>query len=118
MPILKAESLKEALAKHPDLPLVFFCDSEIWSNWEHEMWPATSITARVGKVLSPPDGNICDTTFTDEDEYEFEGCIRDRLDMLDETQGMNDDEFDALVEKEIEKYKPYWKDCIIVYLGA
>ena len=118
MPLVKAEGLKKAILEHPDLPLVFFCDSEIWAEDSYATWPATSVSVRIGKVLSMKDNDTFMRTFTDEDEDDLEDEIRNHLDMSDETQGITDEEYEEMVQKELDFYEPHWKDCIIVRLGV
>lgn len=122
MPLLKCEAFKKAILENPNLPLVFFCDMDIWSeshsDYHHEIWPATSISTRVGKVLSVPDNDTFGATFTDEDEDALEECIRNELNMSDEAQGVSDEEYEKMVERELKYYEPYWKECIIVNLAA
>lgn len=122
MPLLKCEALKKAILENPNLPLVFFCDMDIWSEShlhdDHETWPATSISTRVGKVLSMPYSDTFNATFTDEDEDALEEYIRNELDMSDEAQGVSDEEYEEMVERELKYYESHWKECIIVNLAA
>lgn len=115
MPLVKAESLKKAILEHPDLPLVFFCDPEICTD-DDGMYPATGISVHVGEVLSIKDNDTFMRTFTDEDEDALEDTIRNHLDMSDEAQGISDEEYEKMVQKELDYYNAHWKDCIIVKL--
>lgn len=118
MPLVKAESLKKAILEHPDLPLVFFCEPEIWAEDGHAIWPATNMSVRIGKVLTMKDSDTFMRTFTDEDEDDLEDTIRNHLDMSDKAQGISDEEYEEMVQKELDYYNAHWKDCIIVRLGA
>lgn len=118
---LEAESLKKLIKERPELPIVFLCDESIWSEAHGEggeIWPATGMIARIGKVLSMKDNDTFMRTFTDEDEDDLECEIRYYLDMSDEAQGITDEEYEKMVEKELDYYKPHWKECIIVELGV
>lgn len=118
MPLVYPERLKKAILEHPDLPLVFFCEPEIWAEDYYEIWPATSMSVRIGKVLSIKDNDTFMRTFTDEDEDALEDEIRNHLDMSDEAQEISDEEYEKMVQKELDYYNAHWKDCIIVRLGA
>lgn len=110
---MKSESLRKTITAHPDLPIVFLCDYNICPS-EYDWAPAATMQVRVGKILDVPDWDTFGRLFTDEEEDDFEQAVRDEYNM----DLKNDDDVEKLVAEEIEKCKPYWKECIIIYLGV
>lgn len=101
------EKIRELIAAHPSLPVVYFVQADC----DGEYGLATHSTAEVGIVLlrkGPNDERIYTEVeeLRDDIEYDLEGDYED----------MSEDEYDKLVDAELEKYEPYWEECIIVYL--
>lgn len=103
------EKIRELIAAHPSLSVVYFVQADC----DGEYGLATHSTAEVGIVLlckGPNDERI----YTDEDELRDD--IYSDVCMDPKYNGITDDEYDKLVDAELEKYEPYWEECIIVYL--
>ena len=103
------EKIRELIAAHPSLPVVYFTQYE----GDCEYGLATHSTAEVGIVLlcqGPNDERIYTGVEELRDDIEY------NLGAEGEYGDMPEDEYDKLVDAELEKYEPYWEECIIVYL--
>ena len=103
------EKVRELIVAHPSLPVVYFVQADC----DSEYGLATHSTAEVGIVL------LC-TGPNDERIYTGVEELRDDIEYNLGAEGeygdMPEDEYDKLVDAELEKYEPYWEECIIVYL--
>lgn len=73
---------------------------------------ASNIRFAIGEILDcEQDIDDC-KVFADRDEFEeeLEEQLYDKYESVTE-----EEEFQKLLAKEIEKYEPYWKDCIFIY---
>lgn len=103
------EKIRELIAAHPSLPVVYFAQYD----GDCEYGLCTHSTAEVGIVLlcrGPDDERI----YIDEDELRED--IEENLYTADDWLSMPDGEFDRRVDAEMQKYEPFWEEAIIVYL--
>lgn len=102
-----ADELRQLIRENPTLPLIVFAGEEANSG-DYSYMSCSYVKAYKGEFLDCTQTiNDC-MCFTDRDE--FKEAIEDSLTDRDCT----DEEFDALVKKEIAEYDPYWKSCIIL----
>lgn len=105
----KAEKLRELLIK-TDLPLVVFTEGDNDSdNYPYVAYGA--VGAEEGEFLDCLQLVNDECVYTDRDEFREaleERYIDDRL---------SDTEIDALVQREMSEYEPFWRKCIIMHVG-
>lgn len=106
----KTDELKKLMAENPDLPIVVLAGQEASSDY----WGWTycsSISFGIDEILDCDYYDYDDTVFTDRDRLEEK--IED--DLWDEYHEVSDENYDAAVKRELEKYEPYWKKVIAIY---
>ena len=113
--LLKSEELKKVLAVHPDLPIIFFCDSDIWGDDNWPSWTAQSMTVRIGKVFTH---DTFEQVFTDKDRDDFVDALYVIVEDSDEAYGKSKEEIHRMVEEKEKELESEWKECIIVKLGV
>ena len=102
-----ADELRQLIRANPTLPLLVFA-GESANTGDYSYMSCSYIKAYKGEFLDCAQTvNDC-MCFTDRDE--FEEAIADSLADSDCT----NEEFDALVKKEMAEYDPYWKPCIVL----
>jgi hypothetical protein len=109
-----AQPLRKLIAENPDLPIVVLVGNDA-ACYEYAWTYCTSVSCGVDNILdvkTPYDGDG-ERVFTDEIEFEEE--ISDQL-FNDETAKLSDEQYDAMVQAEVEKYAPYWRKVIAVYV--
>lgn len=105
------EKVRETLAAHPSLPIIYFMDTD----GEDGSVMAYKSYAEVGYVL------LCKGPDT-EKIYTSEDDLRD--DLVDVVlagrnyDALTDTELDTLIDEECKKYEPFWEECILVWLQA
>ena len=106
----QTDELKELIAKYPDYPIVVIVNSEVVADDYYGWWYAPEIRFGIGEILD------CEQDINDERVYadrdEFEEDLADKLSDNEDYNGTTDEEFDAIVKAELEKYEPYWKKVI------
>lgn len=105
-----SDELKKLIAENPDLPIVVLAGEEASSHdwyWTY----CSSISFAISEILDCEFYDYDDTVFTDRDRLEEK--IGD--DLYDEYYGKPEEEYDAAVNRELEKYEPYWKKVIAIY---
>lgn len=112
--IRDAAEIRRFIADYPDLPICVLAGQDAVS--EEWAWTfCTSVHCELGEILdikTPYDGGG-EKIFTDEDDLEEE--INDQL-FNEETEKLTDEQYDAMVRAEVEKYKPHWRAAILVYV--
>lgn len=107
--------LKKLILENPGLPLLVFVTEDANSG-EFNMELA-SCKCEKGIVLDVAE-NIwlprADRIYTDETDLEED--IQEAL--YDTLEGLEDEEFDALVALKMKTLNPYWKECIIVIVDS
>ena len=104
-------ALKRIIKENPDLPITFLVSEDIYKgdyNWQY----CSEISYRIDEILDCQVPCAEDEVFSD--KAYFEERLSDYLSDLPENNDLDDDEFEALVSKELQKYKPYWKKAIVV----
>ena len=104
------DELRKIIIDNPDLPLLVFAgeDANI-GDWSY--MSCSRVNAYIGEVLDFDALPYDDRIFTD--RVEFVECLEDVLsyDFVG-----TEREFEEYLEKEVEKYVPYWVKCIIIYV--
>lgn len=108
----QTDELKELIAKYPDYPIVVLVDSEVVAD-DYGWWYAPEIRFGIGEILDCEQDIDEEKTYVDRDE--FEDDLRDKLSWDEIYDKLSDEEFDKVVEEELNKYEPYWKKVIKIY---
>lgn len=108
--VQKSDELKKLILENPELPIVVLAGEEASSDcwgWTY----CSSISFHISEILDCDFYDYDDCVFTDKDRLEEK--IGD--DLWDEYHDKSDEEYDAAVKRELEKYEPYWKKVIAIY---
>ena len=104
-------ALKQLIKENPDLPITFLVSEDTHKgdyNWQY----CSEITYRIDEILD------CQVPFAEDEVFSdksyFEERLSDYLSDLPENSDLDDDEFEALCNKELKRYEPYWKKAIVV----
>lgn len=110
----ECKELKRLIAEYPDLPLMFYSESEdcYYSDF---VVSNSRVRAYKEKILDCPN-EVNDEFVFDDKEY-FEEELQEMLCGMDEYRNLSDEEFYEIFRQEKSKYDDKWKDCIIVYVG-
>ena len=104
----ETDELRKLILENPDLPIVVLADED--SACEYYGWTFCSrISFCIEEILDCDYYDYDDRVFTDRDR--FEEVVADNLD----GEYLTDEEYDAAVKRELEKYEPYWKKVIAIY---
>lgn len=101
------DELRQLICENPTLPLLVFA-GDCANSGDYCYMGCSYISAYKGEFLDCAQTVNDDMCYIDRDE--FEEAIADSLANMDCT----DEEFDALVKKEMAEYDSYWKPCIIL----
>lgn len=108
------KELKELMFKNPDLPLLFMAGNTGYYG-DFAYMSCSLVNAGKYEILddSPNFGDGSIYTSKDELREDIE------FDLLDDKENLklSKEELSELVDKEMEKYKDKWRECIIVYVG-
>lgn len=105
-----SDELKKLILENPDLPIVVLADED--SNCGDWRWTyCSSISFDISEILDCDYCDYDDTVFVDRDRLEEK--IGD--DLYDEYHDKSDEEYEAAIKREVEKYEPYWKKVIAIY---
>lgn len=109
--VFPTDELRRLMMENPDLPLVVLAGEEANPDREYTYMFCGSVRANLGEFLD------CNQAVNDECSYfdrdEFEEDLEEKL--ADEAPaGMIEEDFQALLKKELAEYEPYWKPCIIL----
>ena len=110
------DELRQLIIDHPDLPLLIFAGEDA-SQGDFSYTSCSHVNAYVGEYLDCwQTVNDC-LCYTDRDD--FEETLSDVLyNQHEEMWGIaTNDDWDALLKKELAKYEPFWKPCIILYVN-
>ena len=110
--------LRNLIINNPTLPLVFFATEE--ANSGDYQTEQCSISCYIDEVLDTDDTPYGDKIYMDRDDLEED--IRDMFydgELVEELRKgcITDNQFDEYVQKELDKYEPYWTKCIVVMCG-
>jgi hypothetical protein len=106
----QSDELKKLILENPDLPIVVLADED--SVCDYYGWTfCSSIFFHIEEILDCDFYDYDDRIFVDRER--FEEKIAD--DLWDEYHEKSNEEYDAAIKREIEKYEPYWKKVIAIY---
>lgn len=105
------DELRKLIIENPELPLLVFAGDDLSTDYSYTA--CYKIKAAIGEFLD------CQQTINDEycyaDRDEFAEDFADAYYDEHENFKGTEKEWDALMEKRIKEYDPYWKPCIILY---
>lgn len=105
-----SDELKKLILENPDLPIVILANED--SVCDYWGWTyCSSISCHIDEILDCDYYDYDDTVFTDRDRLEEK--IGD--DLYDEYHDKSEEEYEAAIKRELEKYEPYWKKVIAIY---
>lgn len=106
----ESDELKKLILENPDLPIVVLANED--SVCEYYGWTFCSrISFYIEEILDCDFYDYNDAVITDRDR--FEELVGDRL--WDDYHDKPDEEYEAAIKREVEKYEPYWKKVIAIY---
>ena len=106
----KTDELRKLILENPDLPIVVLAGEEAASS-EYYWTYCSNISFHLDEILDCDFYDYYDTVFTDKDRLEEK--IAD--DLYDEYCNKSEEEYEAAIKREVEKYEPYWKKVIAIY---
>ena len=112
----QTDELKELIIKYPDYPIVVIVDSEVVADYDYGWWYAPEIKFDIGEILDCEQDIDDEKTYIDRDELEED--LRDKLSWDEIYDKLSDEEFDKVIEKELNKYEPYWRKIIKIYASV
>ena len=106
----QSDELKKLILENPDLPIVVLANED--SVCDYFGWTfCSSISFHIDEILDCDYYDYDDMVITDRGR--LEEVIEDRL--YDDYHDKSEEEYDAAVKREVEKYEPYWKKVIAIY---
>ena len=108
--IHSSDELKKLILENPDLPIVVLAGEEA-ASYDFYWTYCSSVSCHIDEILDYDYYDYNDTVFTDRERLEEK--ISD--DLWEEYHDKSEEEYDAAVKREIEKYEPYWKKVIAIY---
>lgn len=111
----KGDTLRKLLLEHPDLPLLVLATDDANSG-DYCTMSCGSIYAEIGEFLDCRQEVNDERCYTDRED--FFDAVYNNLDLdTYEHSDLSKDELEAMTEKEVAEYDPYWKPCIILTVG-
>ena len=107
-----ATELRKMIAYYPDLPIVVMAGEEC-NTGDYSWMYCSSVHCKLDEILDVHTPYDREAVFTNEDDFEEAVC--NGL-YNEDTEKLSCEEYDALIKAEVEKYKPYWKPVIAVYV--
>lgn len=104
----ETDELKRLILENPELPIVILADEDS-SNADYGWTYCSRISFYIEEILDWDFYDYNDTVITDRDR--LEEIIADNLD----GEYLTDEEYEAAIKYELEKYEPYWKKVIAIY---
>lgn len=103
-------NLKKLIMEHPDYPIAVFCGKDA-SYCDYDWTYASDIGFDLGEILD------CEQDIDDCRIFSGRNIFKEKLKekLREELEPIAEEDFQKLLAKEIEKYEPYWKDCIFIY---
>lgn len=108
--IKETDELKKLILENPNLPIVVLAGQDANSG-DYGWMFCSSISFGIDEILDCDFRDYDDVVFNDRDR--LEEYIGDML--YDKYSEKSDEEFDAIVQKELEKYEPYWTKVIAIW---
>ena len=106
----QTDELKKLIAEHPDLPIVVIVSSDVVADDDYAWWYAPDIRFTMGEILDCEQDINDEKTYIDRDDFEED--LADILGDSGDYDETTDEEFDKIVQEELKKYEPYWKQVI------
>ena len=106
----QTDELKELIAKYPDYPIVVIVDSEVVADYDYGWWYAPEIRFGIGEILDCEQDVDEEKTYIDRDELKED--IEEMLFWDNRYEKLSDEDYNKVIEKELNKYEPYWKKVI------
>ena len=106
------EELKELISQYPDYPIVVLAaEDAVCADYAYTY--CSDVGFGVGTILD------CEAVCNGEKVYsDKDDLLEDMIGHLeDEYEDLSDEEFKKIVDKEVAKYDPYWKDVIIIWVS-
>lgn len=106
-----SDELKKLIAENPNLPIVVLIGQDAVSD-DYGYTYCSDIHFSIEEILdcALPFGEDC--VYNDRDD--FEDALSNYLADCEEYENLSDEEFNALLTKELNKYEPYWKKVIAI----
>lgn len=100
--------LRKLIIENPELPICVLVENDLpWEEYSYTY--AASVRVYIGEILD------CDVPYSDGYVFNDRDDLGEHLQChLDVDDSVSDEEFEKLVDKEVEKYEPYWKKVIVV----
>lgn len=106
----ETNELKKLILENPELPIVILANEDS-NNADYGWTYCSRISFYIEEILDWDFYDYNDATITDRDR--LEELIADML--YDEYCEKSDEEYEAAIKREAEKYEPYWKKVIAIY---
>lgn len=105
-----SDELKKLILENPDLPIVVLAGEEA-SGYDFYWTYCSSVSFHIDEILNCNYSDYDDAVFTDRDR------LREKIedDLYDEYHDKSDEEYEAAINREVEKYEPYWQKVIAIY---
>lgn len=105
--------IKKLILENPDLPILVLVSDNV-PKGEYAYEAVWDIDWYIGEFLDCEQRIDVDRIYTDRDEFEeaLEQYLWDEA-----SKYISEDEFETLLKRELKKHEPYWKRCIILYIG-
>ena len=106
----KTDELRKLILENPELPIVVLANHDS-SSGDYSWTYCSSISFHIDEILDCDFYDYDDTVFTDR------GRLEEKIDddLWEEYHEKSEEEYDAAVKREVEKYEPYWKKVIAIY---
>ena len=105
------EELKKLIAENPDLPIVVLAGEEANISDCGQWMFCSDIWFSIDEILDYEYYDYGDAIFTDKDRLEE----KIEEDLYDDYKDKSEDEYEAAIKQELEKYEPYWKKVIAIW---
>ena len=110
------DELRQLIIENPELPLIVFAGGEANNSQEYFYYMTCSeVTATKGEFLDCWQGINEERCYTD--RQDFKEAVEEWLEYDDDALELSEKEWNALVEKHLKEYEPYWQQCICVYVN-
>ena len=96
--------LRKLITENPELPIVVLAGEDSWLDEGFSWWYCSNVRATIDEILDCECPFGYGKVFNDKDE--FEEYLAYYLNLSDED----------ILQRELEKYNPYWKKVIAIYV--
>lgn len=107
----ETDELRKLILENPDLPIVVLAGEDANNNGDYYWMFCSDISFNISEILDCDFYDDDDSVFTDRSRLER----KIENDLYDEYCEKSDEEYDAAINQELEKYEPYWKKVIAIY---